>query len=251
MTYPFNADELWADMLDIFRAKVGKKIFEEAFQDTEIELHDGNNMVIITPTQWSHLSLSTLYSDQISRLASLLTDQTYKVTFDNRKHRKPEMTFDSAEDRRAIARAKSKYQEEKPIDHNIPLTADEIWGAVLKTLSNELSGPSYETWLKPIKPISIEEDFLIVEAPNDFAKDWLETRYKAQIDAILSRHNKKLKIKGSRIDLKTCEPATHEYSAGGRNPELRKYVQELELKVEQLSNRLEQVERELELMKNG
>lgn len=37
--------------------------------------------------------------------------------------------------------------------------------------------PSFETWLKPTRPIGLEDNVLIVEVPNEFARDWVESRY--------------------------------------------------------------------------
>jgi chromosomal replication initiator protein len=52
-----------------------------------------------------------------------------------------------------------------------------LWEKALDSIASFLSKPSFETWLKPTKPISLEENLLIIEVPNDFARDWLESRY--------------------------------------------------------------------------
>ncbi len=54
---------------------------------------------------------------------------------------------------------------------------DTIWEKTLESISPFLSKPSFETWLKPTKPVSLEGNLLTVEVPNDFARDWLESRY--------------------------------------------------------------------------
>lgn len=54
---------------------------------------------------------------------------------------------------------------------------DTIWQKTLESIASFLSKPSFETWLKPTKPISFENNVLLIEVPNDFARDWLETRY--------------------------------------------------------------------------
>ncbi|RNB72428.1 chromosomal replication initiator protein DnaA, partial [Brevibacillus invocatus] len=53
----------------------------------------------------------------------------------------------------------------------------ELWRKVLAKIEKSLSKPSFDTWLKATKANTLEEDALIVVAPNDFARDWLETRY--------------------------------------------------------------------------
>ncbi|SJZ79711.1 chromosomal replication initiator protein DnaA [Selenihalanaerobacter shriftii] len=52
-----------------------------------------------------------------------------------------------------------------------------IWQKALEIFESELSKPSFETWLKSTKLLSIEDNYILIEVPNDFSKDWLETRY--------------------------------------------------------------------------
>ncbi len=58
---------------------------------------------------------------------------------------------------------------------------NEIWQLILSELSKELYKPSFETWFNLTKPISLENNCLVIEVPNDFTKEWFETRYKTQI----------------------------------------------------------------------
>lgn len=52
-----------------------------------------------------------------------------------------------------------------------------VWEKTLESISNLLSKPSFETWFKPTKPISKDGNILTIEVPNDFAREWLESRY--------------------------------------------------------------------------
>lgn len=54
---------------------------------------------------------------------------------------------------------------------------ESIWSRTLDILKDELSRPSFETWLKSTKLLDIDENDIYIEVPNEFAKDWLETRY--------------------------------------------------------------------------
>lgn len=54
---------------------------------------------------------------------------------------------------------------------------DSIWLKTLTKLQTELSKPSFETWLGSTRLLDIQEDTLIISVPNDFTKDWLESRY--------------------------------------------------------------------------
>lgn len=57
------------------------------------------------------------------------------------------------------------------------IQVQKIWAQTLEAIQNKISKPSFETWLKSTDAIELEEDRLIVVAPNDFARDWLESRY--------------------------------------------------------------------------
>jgi len=58
---------------------------------------------------------------------------------------------------------------------------NEIWQLILSELSKELYKPSFETWFNLTKPVSLDNNCLVIEVPNDFTKEWFETRYKNQI----------------------------------------------------------------------
>lgn len=62
---------------------------------------------------------------------------------------------------------------------------DELWTATLEKIEEKISKPSFDTWLKNTKAEKLEEDTLVVSAPNEFARDWLEGRYTQLIDDIL------------------------------------------------------------------
>ncbi len=58
---------------------------------------------------------------------------------------------------------------------------NETWQLTLEELSKGLNKPSFETWFNLTKPVSLENCCLVIEVPNDFTKEWFETRYKNQI----------------------------------------------------------------------
>ncbi|HDX9578758.1 TPA: chromosomal replication initiator protein DnaA [Bacillus pseudomycoides] len=53
----------------------------------------------------------------------------------------------------------------------------DLWNSTLKELEKKVSKPSYETWLKSTKAYSLKKDILTITAPNEFARDWLESHY--------------------------------------------------------------------------
>jgi len=76
----------------------------------------------------------------------------------------------------------------------IPLA--ETWQKILLLLEQDLSKPSFDTWLKSTYLLSFDNYYLHVVVPNEFAKDWLETRY---YDII---KNKALQILNKDVSLK-------------------------------------------------
>ncbi|MFC4619712.1 chromosomal replication initiator protein DnaA [Camelliibacillus cellulosilyticus] len=62
----------------------------------------------------------------------------------------------------------------------------ELWQNVLSSLEKKLSKPSFETWLKSTSADSYKDNTLTVAAPNDFARDWLESHYTKLIMDILN-----------------------------------------------------------------
>ncbi|TCL76332.1 chromosomal replication initiator protein DnaA [Hydrogenispora ethanolica] len=79
-----------------------------------------------------------------------------------------------------------------------------IWEKTLESVSSFLSKPSFETWLKPTKPVSFQDKVLIVEVPNDFARDWLESRYAPLLTATIKE------IMDEEIELRFVTPEREE-----------------------------------------
>ncbi|TGE34030.1 chromosomal replication initiator protein DnaA [Desulfosporosinus sp. Sb-LF] len=58
-----------------------------------------------------------------------------------------------------------------------PISPHLLWQETLEKLKSELSKPSFETWLSSTQLLQIDGDTLVISVPNEFAKDWLESRY--------------------------------------------------------------------------
>jgi len=67
----------------------------------------------------------------------------------------------------------------------------DLWQKTLSLLQQELSPPSFETWLKSTRAMALYDDTIIIHVPNDFAKDWLDSHYsslvKQKLKAVLGR----------------------------------------------------------------
>lgn len=57
----------------------------------------------------------------------------------------------------------------------------ELWKETLNQIEHKVSKPSFDTWLKETEAKSVDGDQLIIAAPNEFARDWLENSYSGLI----------------------------------------------------------------------
>jgi len=54
-----------------------------------------------------------------------------------------------------------------------------LWDKTLNTIKGELTNVSYNTWIKSLTPINIDNNIVVLKVPNEFTKDILESRYKS------------------------------------------------------------------------
>jgi len=59
--------------------------------------------------------------------------------------------------------------------------AAEAWLKVLDSLQKELMPQVYERWIKPIKPMHMQEDGFVVGVPDEFFKNWIIDHYESMI----------------------------------------------------------------------
>ncbi|MBV6715969.1 chromosomal replication initiator protein DnaA [Paenibacillus chitinolyticus] len=55
------------------------------------------------------------------------------------------------------------------------------WQQVLSIIQKKLSKPSFDTWLKSTRATVFTDTTVVISAPNNFAKEWLESRYAKMI----------------------------------------------------------------------
>ncbi|NEO26294.1 MAG: chromosomal replication initiator protein DnaA [Kamptonema sp. SIO4C4] len=57
------------------------------------------------------------------------------------------------------------------------MSPDQLWQEVLVRLQLQLKNPTFETWIQPATLQSWRDRTLIIEAPNPFARNWLQKHY--------------------------------------------------------------------------
>jgi chromosomal replication initiator protein len=73
--------------------------------------------------------------------------------------------------------------------------AREIWNKILSIARKKISAAQFDTWLKPLNFIKIENDVVLISTPNPLARDFVENEFKDLFDDII----KELQIKGLSI----------------------------------------------------
>ena len=102
----------------------------------------------------------------------------------------------------------------------------EIWNKTDEDLKSSLPAHAYEAWIETLSPIGITNDIFIVEAPNQFAYDWIINNYQDIISSSLKEVDEKLQLKISiapqseqsvtSVELDS-EETTKQSNAGKRN----------------------------------
>ena len=69
------------------------------------------------------------------------------------------------------------------------LNAKTVWAECLTSFHQEVSSHAFQTWFKPLKPISLDEADgrlqLSLEIPNNFYREWLEQHYRDLLRATI------------------------------------------------------------------
>lgn len=60
-----------------------------------------------------------------------------------------------------------------------------VWHDALEEIQERVSRPSFETWFKPTKAVSFEENVFVFAVPHAFAADWVKSRYGNMIEEVL------------------------------------------------------------------
>jgi chromosomal replication initiator protein len=61
------------------------------------------------------------------------------------------------------------------------ITAGQVWQEALTRIESQLSKPSFEAFLKAMRPLALQHDVFVFSVPSMFAKEWLEGRYRGLI----------------------------------------------------------------------
>ncbi len=57
------------------------------------------------------------------------------------------------------------------------LDADGLWKHCLKIIQENINPQSFQTWFKPLKPLTLESEALTLQVPSQFFYEWIEQHY--------------------------------------------------------------------------
>ena len=92
------------------------------------------------------------------------------------------------------------------MDKTVDISPDSAWSRAVETLQKELSAHVIDRWIKPIKPVSIHDEQLVLSVPDDFFKTWVVDHYGSMISLALKELAGEREIKPSFI-IAAGEPA--------------------------------------------
>ncbi len=63
----------------------------------------------------------------------------------------------------------------------------ELWDQTLAVVRGELNTPTFKTWFENTSPVGVIDETLVIAVQNEFARDWLETRYSGLLSSALAQ----------------------------------------------------------------
>lgn len=119
----------------------------------------------------------------------------------------------------------------------------ELWEQVLQLISQKISKPSFDTWLAKTTA-EIEDDVIFVTASNEFARDWLQERYKPLIFETVRE------VAGKTYDIEivssdkgfTLEQLSFHNHRKSAYDELKKLIEAQQKKIHELEDRIARLE---------
>jgi len=76
---------------------------------------------------------------------------------------------------------------------NAQINYKEIWGEVFSSLKSSLPNHALNAWFEPIDPVGASGEKILLEVPNQFIAEWIESHYEKELMAALySKSGRKL-----------------------------------------------------------
>ncbi|HET9460551.1 MAG TPA: chromosomal replication initiator protein DnaA [Gaiellaceae bacterium] len=63
------------------------------------------------------------------------------------------------------------------MEHTTEITAEILWESIASRLKEALTETTFETWFGHVGAVSLRDDKLVLEVPNDFTRDWIRSHF--------------------------------------------------------------------------
>jgi chromosomal replication initiator protein len=84
----------------------------------------------------------------------------------------------------ALSEGRTQLELTRPVDDRSELV--DVWNRAKTRFDDNTIRPQQKAWINLTRPLGLVEDTALLAAPNDFAKEYLETRLRPLIAAVLS-----------------------------------------------------------------
>ncbi len=69
------------------------------------------------------------------------------------------------------------------VEHQVELSAENLWGEISERLKEALSDGTYSKWFGDVRGLELDDDTLVLVVPSEFARDWIESNFLGLIGA--------------------------------------------------------------------
>jgi chromosomal replication initiator protein len=69
------------------------------------------------------------------------------------------------------------------VEHQVELSAENLWEEISGRLKEALSDGTYSKWFGDVHGLELDEDTLVIIVPSEFARDWIESNFLGLIGA--------------------------------------------------------------------
>ena len=66
------------------------------------------------------------------------------------------------------------------------MSHSQIWGEALSYLKAQLPGHALSAWFEPVEPIGLSDNKILLEVPNQFFAEWIESHYEKELESSLN-----------------------------------------------------------------
>ena len=98
------------------------------------------------------------------------------------------------------------------------LDITEVWDKAKDYLQDKLGKAAFETWILPLSPKQKDKDVLVLQAPDNFFRDWVEKHYREAIQEAIDSVSKQ----GLQVNLETTAQIKSDYPSSTAQPLLSK-----------------------------